>query len=137
MPWSTGMAVWGAGGFVFLSGAEGRNPDTDVVVEGMSAQTKLALKKIKERLEEFGTSLDNICHMWFYIKGPEFPNGVVEDPKCIEMKKAADEFWVENGYPDLVREQNPPAATLLGISSLALKDMLVEITVIAALPPLA
>ena len=136
MPWATGTAVWGAGGFVFLSGAEGRDPDTDAVVEGIAAQAKLALKKIKERLEEFGTSLDNICHIWYYIKGPEFPNGISEDPKWVEARKAIDEFWVENGYPDLVREKNPPAATLLGISSLALKDMLIEITVVAALPPL-
>ena len=136
MPWSKGMAVWGAGGFVFLSGAEGRDPDTDVVPEGIGAQTRITMQKIKERLEEFGTSLDNICHMWYYIKGPEFPYGVEKDPKWLEAIKARDEFWVENGYPDLVSTKNPPPGTLLGIPSLALKDMLIEITVIAALPPL-
>jgi len=135
MPWSTGTAVWGAGGFVFLSGTEGRSPDTDEVVEGMAAQTKMCLAKIKERLEEFGTSLDNICHPWYYIKGPDFPDGVHNDPKWIEASKARYEFWLEN-YPDFCGDKNPPSGTLLGVSSLAKKEMLIEITAIAALPPL-
>ena len=136
MSWSTGTAVWGAGGFVFLSGTEGRSPDTDEVVEGMAAQTKMCLTKIKERLEEFGTSLDNICHLWYYIKGPDFPDGIQNDPKWIEASKARYEFWLENGYPDFVEDKNPPPGTLLGVSSLAKKEMLIEITAIAALPPL-
>ena len=136
MPWSKGMAVQEAGGFVFLSGAEGRDPNTDAVPEGIGAQTRTTMEKIKARLKEFGTSPDNICHVWYYIKGPEFPNGVQEDPKWLEAVKARDEFWVENGYPDLVAMKNPLPGTLLGISSLAKKDMLIEITVIAALPPL-
>ena len=40
--------VWGkgavAGGFVFLSGAEARSDDTDEPVEGVAAQTELALE---------------------------------------------------------------------------------------------
>ncbi len=136
MPWSAGTAVWGAGGFVFLSGTEGRDPETDEVVEGIGAQTKLALQKIKERLEDFGTSLDNICHLWYYIKGPDFPDGIENDPKWVEACKARREFWLENGCPDFVEEKTPPPGTLLGISSLGQKDMLIEITAIAALPPL-
>ena len=105
-------------------------------IQHMQHHHRLSLIEIKERLEEFGTSLDNICHMWYYIKGPEFPNGVEKDPKWLEAIRARDEFWVENGCPDLVSTKNPPPGTLLGIPSLALKDMLIEITVIAALPPL-
>jgi enamine deaminase RidA (YjgF/YER057c/UK114 family) len=135
MPWATGTAVRGAGGFVFLSGTAGTDPDTNIVVEGMAAQAKLSMMKIKERLEEFGTSLDNICHLWYYVKGPEFPEGVHNDPKWIEASKAIDEFWHESGYPDFVSKKNPLPSTLLGISSLAQKEMLIEITAIAALPP--
>ena len=137
MPWSTGMAVWQAGGFVFLAGAEGRDPDTDEVPEGIGAQARIAMQKIKERLEQFGTSLDNICHIWYYVKGPDFPNGVALDPKWVEAKKAIEQFLAESGYPEMCKDKKPPATTLLGISSLALKEMLIEITVIAALPPLA
>lgn len=136
MPWAAGTAVWGAGGFVFLAGTEGRSPDDDHVVEGIGAQAKMCMQKIKERLEEFGTNLDNICHLWYYIKGPDFPEGVEFGPKWKEAKKAIDEFFIENGYPHLVKARNPVPGTLLGISSLAHKDMLIEITCIAALPPL-
>ena len=137
MPWATGTAVWGAGGFVFLSGTAGTSPDTNKVVEGMAAQAKISMMKIKERLEEFGTSLDNICHLWYYVKGPEFPEGVHNDPKWAEASKAIDEFWLESGYPELVSDREPLPSTLLGISSLARKEMLIEITAIAALPPLS
>lgn len=136
MPWTTGTAVWGAGGFVFLSGTEGRDMDTDIVVEGIAAQTKMCMQKIKDRLEEFGSSLENICHMWYHIKGPDFPDGVANDPRWIEAMKAMDEFFIENGYPDLIKAKNPLAGTLIGIPSLAKKEMLIEITAIAALPPL-
>ncbi len=135
MPWSTGMAVWGAGGFVFLSGAEGIDSDTDTVVEGIGAQTRLAMGKIKERLEEFGTSLDNICHMWIYIAGPEFPDAVVGDPRVQEYRKVREEFW-DQYCPQFRSDRKPPASTLLGVSSLARKGMHIEITVVAALPPL-
>ena len=135
MPWSKGMAVWGAGGFVFLSGTEGIDPDTDVVLEGIGAQTRLALEKIKERLEEFGTSLDNICHMWIYIAGPEFPDGVVGDSRIHEFRKVRDEFW-EQYCPEFRSDRKPPATTLIGVSSLARKGMQIEIMVIAALHPL-
>jgi len=46
MPWGKGAA---ANGFVFLSGAEGRDPETDEVRQGMRAQLWLALDRIKER----------------------------------------------------------------------------------------
>ena len=131
MPWATGTAVWDAKGFVFLSGAEGRDPDTDVVAEGAYAQTKMALAKIKQRLEEFGTSPDNICHIWYYTVGPDFPVGVQDDPKSQERIKALQEFWKEN-CPQFLT--NPPASTLLGIAGLARKEMLIEIMVIAAIP---
>jgi len=133
MPWSTGTAVRGAGGFVFLCGSEGRDPDTDEVVSGMAAQVKMTLTKIKDRLEEFGTSPDNICHMWYYVKGSDFPDGLENDPNWIEAQKTRAEFWIENGYPELA---NSIPGTLIGVTSLAKKEMLIEITAIAALPPL-
>ena len=102
-----------------------------MVAEGAYAQTKMALVKIKQRLEEFGTSLENICHMWWYIVGPDFPVGVQDDPKCQEAGKAVVEFWKEN-CPQFSR--NPAAATLIGVAGLGKKEMLVEIMVIAAIP---
>src|SRR4030042_6241139 len=135
MHWTTGHAVWNMGGIVFLSGTEGRDPDTDIPRAGIKAQAKLALERIKDRLEEFGTSLDNILHLWYYVVDPEFPDGVQEDQKWKDVTEVLTEFWRENGVPQFCYGNSPPAATLLGISSLAKKGMLIEIQVVAALPP--
>jgi len=136
MPWTTGHAVWNPGGIVFLSGAEGRDPDTDKVRPGIKAQTRLALERIKERLEEFGTSLDNILHIFYFVVGPDFPNGVQEDQKWKDADEVQNQFWKDNGVPQFCCGNYPPASTLLGISALAQKEMLIEIQVVAALPPL-
>jgi enamine deaminase RidA (YjgF/YER057c/UK114 family) len=136
MAWTTGHAVWNPGGIVFLSGAEGRDPDTDKVREGIKAQAKLALERIKERLEDFGTSLENILHIFYFVVGPDFPNGVQGDQKWKDVGEVLTQFWKDNGVPQFCYGNCPPAATLLGISALALKEMLIEIQVVAALPPL-
>ena len=128
--------VWDAGGFVFLSGSEGETKAESVIDAGVGieAQTRLTMEKIKDRLEDFGTSLDNICHMWYYIVG-EFPKGVNANPVTQKAFKVIDEFWEEH-CPQFVSHRNPPAGTLLGISGLGAEGQLIEITVIAALPPL-
>ena len=136
MEWTTGCAVWNMGGIVFLSGAEGRDPDTDIPSPDIKVQTKLALEKIKTRLEEFGTSLDNILHVWYYVVGPDFPNGVQYDQKWINACMTMDEFWTENGVPQFCGDKTPLAGTLVGITGLGRKEMLIEIQVVAALPPL-
>ncbi len=134
MPWATGRAFWDAAGYVWLSGSEGRSPDGDYLPPGIYDQAKVAMGKIKERLEDFGTSLENIAHMNFYIVGPEFPNGVANDQKWIDAKRAIDDFFEENGFPQFKKEHSPLALTLVGVSALALKEMLIEIQVVAAIP---
>jgi len=61
---------------------------------------------------------------------------VQEDQKWKDVIEVLDEFWRENGVPQFCSENYPPASTLLGISSLAQRDMLIEILAVAALPPL-
>lgn len=136
MEWTTGHAVWNMGGIVFLSGCEGRDPDTDIASPSIKVQASLALERIKVRLEEFGTSLDNILHLSYYIVGPTFPNGVQDDQKWKDVTEVLDKFWKENGVPQFCSQNYPPASTLLGISSLARKEMLIEIQVVAVLPHL-
>lgn len=135
MPWGKGTVVKDAKGFVFLAGAEGHDPTQDFrkggkIVEGAAAQTRLALEKIKSRLEEMGTSLENIVHMTIYIKGP-FPDGVVNSPNF--RQDIIDDFFREH-CPSLCSDDNPPTQDLVGVASLALKEMLVEIGCIAVLP---
>lgn len=132
LPYAKGMAVRGAKGFVFLGGCVGGDLNTGKFPEGFGAQTTLALEEIKKRLEEFGTSLENICHMLWHIVG-EFPNGVVSDPKNQDRRNAEQEFWKRH-CPEFGMGKNPPASTLVVTSALAEPEMLVEITVTAAIP---
>jgi len=135
MLWPTGVAVWGAGGFVFLSGTEGQTKAKWVIEEGMAEQTRLSLQKLKDRLEDFGTSLENICHLWIYIVAKEFPDGIGGDPNFPEATKVIGEFWQKHA-PELTFKRNPPPSSLIGVSGLACKGQLIEIVAIAALPPL-
>ena len=130
--YAKGTKATGASGFVVLSGSVGVDINSGETPEGAAAQTKIALGNIKKYLEEYGTSLENIMHFWVNMKG-DFPEGIVADPRCGEIFGAIDEFWDEN-CPEFRREDNVPAHTLLGVTSLALKEWHLEIVVIAAVP---
>ena len=140
MPWGKGTVVRGAKGLVFLGGVTAGTEEYDpkapdflerrAVVQEPAAQWRLVLEKIKANLEELGTSLDNIVKMTFYIKGP-FPEGAGRSPN--NRIDVLDEFFKEN-CPRLCSWNNPPPSELIGVSSFAHPDMIVEIVVIAALP---
>jgi enamine deaminase RidA (YjgF/YER057c/UK114 family) len=129
--YAKGSAVTGAKGHVFLSGSVGVDVNTGNVPEGAGEQARLALENIKVRLEEYGSSLSNILLVRKYIKG-EFPNGIVADPLYQEISEAIENFWAEY-CPEFLKDNNPPASTLLGISALAHPDYLLEIEVVAAI----
>jgi len=132
LPFAKGMSVRGAQGFVFLNGCTGRGPVAETYPEGLGAQTTLALEEIKRRLEQFGAPLENICHVLWHIVG-DFPNGVVDDPKNQERRIAEQEFWKKH-CPEFVMGKTPPASTLVVVKALAKPEIVVEITVIAAIP---
>ena len=89
-----GTVVKGAKGFVFLSGTEGiEDTEEDKVVEGIEAQTRMCLEKIKSRLEEMGSSLENIVKITWYIRGPQFPDGVRNSPSWPKAARVIQEFW--------------------------------------------
>jgi enamine deaminase RidA (YjgF/YER057c/UK114 family) len=115
--------VWGkgavAGGFVFLSGAEARADDTDEPVEGIAAQTELALDRIKRRLDEAGARLDDVVKFVWYLTD-----------RALEQEfYAARDGWLARHAPKLLEERSY-ASTLL-IVGLAKPEMLVEIDCIA------
>jgi len=124
-------SVTGAKGFVILSGSVGIDVNTGKIPEGGGEQARLAMENIKARLEEYGSSLKNILFWRRYIKG-EFPNGILSDPRYLEMDKALQEFWKEN-CPEFLKANNPPASSLLGVTALAQPGFLIEIEVIAAI----
>ena len=108
--------VWGkgavAGGFVFLSGAEARADDTDEPVEGVAAQTELALDRIEARLD------DVVKFVWY-----------LTDRALEQEFYAARDGWLARHAPKLLEERSY-ASTLL-IVGLAKPEMLVEIDCIA------
>jgi enamine deaminase RidA (YjgF/YER057c/UK114 family) len=117
--------VWGkgavAGGFVFLSGAEARSDESDEPVEGIAAQTELALERVKSRLEEAGTRLENVVKFVWYLTD-----------RALEAEfYAARDGWLDRNAPELVHERSY-ASTLL-IVGLAKPEMLIEIDCIAYL----
>lgn len=119
MPWGKGCT---AGDFVFLSGSEARADDTDVAVEGIRAQTELALDRIKARLEEAGASVNNVVKFVWYLTDRELEQEFYE----------ARDGWLKRNAPKLVAERSY-ASTLL-VVDLIHEDMLVEIDCIAYLP---
>lgn len=146
MPWAKGVVVKAPKGFVFLSGTTGIDPESpDIrlhdeapasyrVVEGAEAQTRMCLEKIKSRLEELGSSLDNMIKMIIYVVGtPDFPEGVGNSPTWLAARQTMYEFFQEH-CPDLCWDKNPPNMDLIGVAGLGRKDMLIEIAVTAVLP---
>ena len=128
--YATGTRATEAKGFVWLSGVVGFDPNTGEIPEGIGGQAKLVMENIKSRLEEYGTSLKNIVHLRQYFKG-EFPNGVFNDPKYPECAAIIEEFWKEN-CPEFLKENNPPALTIIGVTALARPQLLLEVDVVAA-----
>ena len=128
--YAKGSVVTDPGGLVFLSGSVGIDVNTGKVPEGAGEQAELAMKNIKARLEEYGSSLKNILLVRKYIRGG-FPEGIVNDPVYREIGEAIEKFWGDH-CPEFLKENNPPASTLLGVSALAQPEFLLEIEVVAA-----
>jgi enamine deaminase RidA (YjgF/YER057c/UK114 family) len=109
-----------AGGFVFLSGAEGRDPDTGVPVEGIRAQTEVAFEKIKSRLADAGaTPEDVVKYVWF-----------LKERETKEEFFAVRDAWLERNSPNLHNERSY-GSTLLFVSGMSDERMLVEIDCVA------
>ena len=130
--YAKGTSVIGASGTVYLSGVVGIDPATGQVPEAIGEQAHLALEAIKSRLAEYGSEIKYILHIWYYVKG-DFPGAIAADPGWQEISKAIQGFW-RNNYPDFVKEKNPPANTLLGVTSLARPEFKLEVQVVAAIP---
>jgi enamine deaminase RidA (YjgF/YER057c/UK114 family) len=108
-----------AGGFVFLSGAEGRHPDTGEPVQGIRAQTEVAFEKIKSRLADAGGTVDDVVKfVWF-----------LADRSVKEEFFAARDEWL--GQNSNLLTERSYASTLLFVEGMSHEDMLVEIDCIA------
>ena len=108
-PYSIGIR---SGGFLFLSGQLGLDPESGEFVEGgVEAQTRQALLNIKSVLQDAGSDLSNV------VKTSVFLNDIADFPK---MNAMYAEFF----------ENDPPARSTMQVGVLP-KLGLVEIEVIA------
>ena len=108
-PYSLGIR---SGGFLFLSGQLGLDPDSGEFVEGgVEAQTRQALLNIKSVLQDAGSDLSDV------VKTSVFLSDIADFPK---MNAVYAEFF----------ENDPPARSTMQVGALP-KLGLVEIEVIA------
>ena len=119
MPWGKGAK---ASGFVFLSGVEARRESDDTPPSTMKEQMELVMDRIKARLEEAGTSVDNAVKFVWYIA----------DRSQIQDFYDARDSWLKTNAHSLLNERSY-ASTLL-VVGLARHDMLVEVDCIAYIP---
>jgi len=124
-----GMAISGAGGFVFLSGVTGQDYQTGSTPLGLETQVYDAWREIIARLEKYGSSVENICHAFTFVVG-SFPHGIMNDPRTEVMSKARKRAW-EKCYGAEFAEKTVVPSTIVGVTALARPEMLVEIQVIA------
>ena len=120
MPWAKAAV---ARGLVFLSGVEGRDMDTDEAPPTMRAQASNCMQKIKDRLEELDSSLENIVRLTIYVTD-------LDEYFRERVDRHSIFGFLEQHAPTFA--EVPPAETLLQVSGLARRSMKIEIDVIAA-----
>jgi 2-iminobutanoate/2-iminopropanoate deaminase len=104
------------GDLVIVSGCEALDHETlKVETDDFKEQTRICLEKMKVGMEETGGSMNNLVKTYVLLKD-------IEDyPLYREVEQA---FFKEHA-PDLAN--NPPASTVIHVSSLALPEFLVEV----------
>jgi enamine deaminase RidA (YjgF/YER057c/UK114 family) len=121
MGWGVGAVA--SGTFVFLSGTPGRDPKTDLCPPTMGEQTLICWDVIADQLAMAGTSCANIVQRMTFVTDMD---------EWFSHARAFQTRWLTEHCPDLL--ENEAGSTLIGIQRLALRDMKIEIQVIAVVP---
>jgi 2-iminobutanoate/2-iminopropanoate deaminase len=104
------------GNLVIVSGCEALNHDTvKVETNDFREQTRICLEKIRAGMAETGGSMNNLVKTYVLLKN------IKDYPAYREVER---EFFAKHA-PELAK--NPPASTVINVSSLALPEFLVEI----------
>jgi enamine deaminase RidA (YjgF/YER057c/UK114 family) len=103
---------------VYLSGQTPLNAEEKVVGTSRREQMQQCLRNVQTALETVGGSLKDVVSLRLYMVNynPDEEVNVIAD-----------------GLKEFFPGDNPPATTWIGISSLAVKDFLIEIEAIAVL----
>ena len=110
------------GNLVFISGCQGQNDESlKVETSVFEEQMIVALDKIRNAMEEVGSSMNNVIKTLILLTR-------LEDYS--RMRKTELEYYQK--YAPLLVDY-PPASTFLQVASLAKPDFLVEIDVIGVI----
>ena len=110
------------GNLIFVSGCTGMNSRTArVETDVFSEQMIVALDKVREALEETGSSMDRIVKTMILLRN-------LDDYPC--MRQTELEYYQRHAS---FLVDNPPASTVIQVASLAWTEFLIEIDVIAVL----
>jgi enamine deaminase RidA (YjgF/YER057c/UK114 family) len=103
------------GKIIFVAGQVGTDKDGKIVSHDLQAQAKQAFENIKTALAAAGATFDDVVRLNWYVKQyqPEMRT-ILRDVRTQYTSK-----------------EHPPASTLIGVTSLAAEDFLVEVEVIA------
>lgn len=109
------------GNLIFLPGMDGRDVETGMVSSDIfEEQMVIALDKIRQSMEEAGSSMNNLLKTYMIV---------VNQDDYPRMRKTELEYYQKHA-PLLV--ENPPASTVI-TASLARPELLVEIDVIGVI----
>lgn len=112
---SQGIKIENVKTILFLAGQASMDSQGLIVHEGdIKAQTRQALENVKAMLEAAGFTLDDVVKETVYVT---------------DMKYLIDIMDVRSQY-----YKEPPPSTYVGVKSLSLPELMVEIEVIAAKP---
>ena len=101
-----------AGGFVFVSGQVGMDPTSGSILDGVRAQTKVALANIERILAEAGLTRGSVVRTTVYLLD------------------VADFAAMNDEYRAFFSEPRPTRTTV-GIAGLAIDGLVIEIDAIA------
>src|SRR5882757_6706978 len=115
----THVVVAHPGKLVFVSGQIANNPQGQLVgKDDLKAQTAQVFENLKTALAAAGATFNDVVKITWYVKAYK--------PDYLGMLRE-----VRNQY---VNQAEPPASTLVGVTSLFQDDYLIEVDAIAVLP---
>jgi len=107
-----------AGKTVYCSGQVAWDADQRIVGKGdLEAQTQQALKNVRTAIQTAGGTLADVVSLRIYIVHHQMP----------------ESRYISEGLKAFFPGDSPPAATWIGVYSLADKDFLIEIEAIAVI----
>ena len=116
-PGFTQVVTVQGGKMIFISGQVAFNAKTELVGKGnLEEQTIQVFENLKAALSSAGATFHDVVKLNYYVTGLK--------PENVQVIRE-----IRNRY---LSAENPPASTLVGVSTLVNPDLLIEIEAIAA-----